>query len=385
MPGWRIDFLATAPAEEVRSGLSRVVWTLAVAMVRRGHAVRVLYPVEPFATAPPFQGVECVPLPVVGVRREPYGRERAIARAASELLDPRADLIVANDEKGGAIVLPPHRSGGRPVFGMFVHDVQLHHLRTMLAVSQPHPTFRQRIGAWLDQRTIRRLEATAFARARAIVVASEANRRLLLELYSLPPGKVRIIPPAVPTLPEAGPREECRRGFRLPLDVPVVAFVGTTPERQGLPIALEAFRRVRVFFPGARFLVAGCAAPSEPGVSSLGTVDELTKARLLRAADVFIFPARYEGYGLAPREAMRAGLATIVSRNVPIDGAEGRAVARIVAPDDVGAYASELAELLADPALRRALGERGRQYADRFGPERMAEQFEGTFAPFLNR
>lgn len=384
MSAWSVDLLATAPPEELRSGLSRTVWSLASELVKRGHRTRVLYPSEPFATAPPLEGVERVPVPVVGVRKEPYGRERAIARAASDLLDPSTDLIVANDEKGGALTLPRGRRPGRPVFGMFVHDVQQHHLLTMRAATQPNPSVRQRLGTWLDRRTIRRLESTAFARSAAIVVASEPNRDLLQKYYPVPPTKLHVVPHGVPALLEVGSREACREALRVPLDVPVVTFLGRTPDRQGLPLALEAFRRVRVFFPGARFLVAGSTVPSEPGVTSLGVVDEATKSRLLHAADLFLFPARYEGFGLAPREAMRAGVATVVSRHVPMDGAVAGESYRLVREDDGGAYASELAELLADPALRRRIGEAGKAYAEQFSAERMAARFEAVFDPFLS-
>jgi 1,2-diacylglycerol 3-alpha-glucosyltransferase len=380
--GWRIDLVATAPPEETHSGLSRVVWDLAVELVHRGHRVRVLYPSRPFRTGPPHEGVERVPVPVVGVRRQPYGYERAVARAASDLLDPEADLILANDEKGGALELPRGRRPGRPVFGMLAHDIQQHHFRTMRS-TVANPTVRQRIGTWLDARTIRRLESTAFEHARAIVVASEANRELIRKLYPVPPEKIHLVPYAVPNLLDVGGRGPSREALRIPLDVPVVSFLGRTPERQGLPLALEAFRRVRVFFPGARFVVAGSTAPPEPGVLSLGVVDEATKARVLFASDVFLYPARYEGYGLAPREAMRAGVAAIVSRHVPVDGASVPEAVRVVREDDAGAYASELAELLADPALRRAIGARGKAYAEQFGIERTAERVEAVFAPFL--
>ncbi len=383
MGGWSIEILASAPPEQTNSGLGRTVWSVAVEMVRRGHRVRVLYPSQPFQPAPPYQGVERVPIPVLGLRREPYGYERAVARAASELLDPKADLILANDEKGGAIDLPNGRAGGRPVFGMLAHDIQQHHLLTMRALQQPRPTIRQRVGTWLDRRAIAKLEGRAFGRARAIVVASEANRQLLLRLYPVPPDRVHVIPHPIPPLAEVGDRNACREALRVPLDVPVVAFIGRTPDRQGLPIALEAFRRVRVFFPGARFLVAGSTLPSEPGVMPLGIVDETVKSRILHAADLFLFPARYEGYGLAPREAMAAGVATIVSAHVPFDGAVAGRELRVVREDDAGAYASDLAELLADPATRRALAEAGRTYAAQFGVDEACARIERVFAPFL--
>ncbi len=383
MERWAIDLLATAPPGENRSGLSRVVWELATALAARGHRPRVLYPSAGPPPSPEVAGVHAVPIPVPGSLRGPYGRERAIARAASALLDPAADLLLANDEKGGAISLPGPRG---PRFLMFAHDIQQHHLLTMRALGPNPPSLRQRLGTFRDRRAIRRLEGTAFDRARAILVASEANRNLLREFYPwVPADRIHLLPPSVPTLPDVGDRDAARGGLLLPRDVPVVSFIGHTPDRQGLPLALEAFRRVRAFFPGARFLVVGSSGASAAGVSYLGFVDEATKARVLRASDLFLFPARYEGFGLAPREAMRAGVATIVSRHVPIDGAGRSSVVRVVPEDDAGAYASELAELLADPALRRQLGERGRAYAEQFRPERMAERFEEIVRPVLGR
>lgn len=379
MAGWTIEFLATASAETTTSGLSRGVWELAAALADRGHHVRVLYPSETLAPSPPVRGVTGVPVPLVGIRRRPFGRDIAIGQNASRLLDPAADLVIGNDEKAGALSLT---HGPRPVFGMFVHDVAVHTFDTLRPL-EPKRGLRQSVGNFLDRRTLVRLEGRALARARAVVVASELNRDLLLRHYAIPRDRVHVLPHGIPDPVDVGTKEAARLALKVPSDVPTVAFIGRTPERQGLDLALEAFRRTRVFFPGARLLVVGSQVPSEPGVVSLGVVDERTKGRALRAADVFLFPARYEGYGLAPREAMRYGVATVVSSHVPFDGIRTPQAIRVVRSDDPGDYASELAELLADPALRRSIGEAGKAYADQFSYSKMAERFEGIFSPFL--
>jgi glycosyltransferase involved in cell wall biosynthesis len=382
MGRWRIDLLATEAVETTSSGLSRVVWELAAALVDRGHAVRVLFPADEPSQRPAHRGVEAVAVPTIGQGRRPFGRDIAIGKNASELLDPKADLVIGNDEKAGALTLPKGPGGRRPVFGMLVHDIALHTFETLRPL-EPDRGWRQKVGNFLDRRTLRRLEATALARARLVIVASELNRELLRKYYDVPSARVALLPYGVPDPLDVGSRDEARAALKLPRDVPVVAFIGRNAERQGRDTALEAYRRIRVFFPGARCIVVGSSVPVEPGVLSLGVVDEPTKARVLRAADVFLFPARYEGYGLAPREAMRYGVATVVSRNVPFDGAKAGETVRIVTDDDPGAYASELAELLADPALRRRVGEAGRVYADDYSYAKMAERFEGLFAPIL--
>jgi phosphatidyl-myo-inositol alpha-mannosyltransferase len=382
MPRWRIEFLASVPPEEVSSGLGRVVWELAASLAALGHRVRVLYPAGEGPPAPPYKGVEGVPVPVGKATRRPFGRDIAIGRAATALFDPDADLVVGNDEKAGAIGALPGRGVHRPVFALFVHDVALHAFDTLRPL-EPARGLRQRVGNWLDRRTLRTLEAAALDRSRVILVGSDVNEELLRRHYQVVADRIRRLPIGVPGPLEVGTKSEVRLALKIPPDVPVVAFVGRTPERQGLPTALDAFRRVRVFFPGARFIVVGSKPKSEPGLLALGIVDEATKARALRASDVFLFPARYEGFGLAPREAMGYGLAAVVSAHVPLDGIDREEAIRVVATDDPADYASELAELLADPALRRSIGEAALACAEDFSFDRMAERFEKIFAPYL--
>ena len=323
-----------------------------------------------------------MPVPVIGVPRRPFGRDIVIGRNASTLIDPTADVLVGNDEKAGALDARLTREKGRPVFAMSVHDVALHTFDTLRPL-EPRRGMRQRVGNFLDRRSLRSLEGRALSRARLVLVGSELNRRLLGEYYSVPSDRIRLLPHGVPDPIEVGSRAEARLALKVPPDVPLVAFIGRTPERQGLSIALDAFRRIRAFFPGARFAVVGSSPRTEAGLLSLGVVDEATKARVLRAADVFLFPARYEGFGLAPREAMRYGIPTIVSAHTPVEGIPVPGAIRVVASDDPGDYASELADLLADPAAARRLGEEGKRAADEFSYARMADRFEEMFRPLV--
>ncbi|MCI4345745.1 MAG: glycosyltransferase family 4 protein [Thermoplasmata archaeon] len=383
-PGWKIDFLATAPATETSSGLSRAVWELAAELHARGHTPRVLYPTERPVVPSPYRGVPGVPVPLVKVPRRPFGRDIEAGKVASHCLDPTVDVVVGNDEKAGALTLPVSKRGARPVRVQIVHDVALHTFDTLRPL-EPKRGLRQSVGNWLDRRTLRKLEGTALAQAQLLLVGSEMNRGLVERYYGIPARRIHLQPHGVPDPLNVGTREEARGALRIPTDVPVVLFVGRTPERQGLPAALEAFRRMRPLFAGVRFVVVGSTLPTEPGVLSLGLVDEETKARAYRSADVFLFPAKYEGFGLAPREAMRYGIATIASSQVPLEGAESPKEVRVVRSDDAGEYASELADLLADTGARREMAERGRLWADQFSYARMAAQFEELLRPLLTR
>jgi glycosyltransferase involved in cell wall biosynthesis len=95
-----------------------------------------------------------------------------------------------------------------------------------------------------------------------------------------------------------------------------------------------------------------------------GKVDDRTfLSKLLSASDVFLFPTRREGFGIAPLEAMSAGTPVIVSR-IPgvtdlasIDNVTGL----YVQPGSQEELESAMIRLAEDPAMRKSMGEQGRK------------------------
>jgi glycosyltransferase involved in cell wall biosynthesis len=102
----------------------------------------------------------------------------------------------------------------------------------------------------------------------------------------------------------------------------------------------------------------------ERSVSLLGYQPDV--ATLLSALDVFCLVSYKEGLPLSLIEAMASGLPVVATdidgvRDVVQAGVNGM----VVAPDDVDALAHALTRLSSDPALRRRLGDTGRQTARR--------------------
>lgn len=372
MPPWRVDILGPPPPDPTTPGLERSLWEFAAGLAGRGHRVRVLFATPTPATPPPYHGVEAVPVPVVPSRRRPIPEAVEVGKAASECVAPDTQVLLGTDERVTA-VRPPGR-GRAPTLALYLDHLPSDRPRTAPQPGAPKG-LSDRLGEWLDQRTLRRLESDGMRRAAAIFVTNSATGNRLTQLHRADSGKLRVLPPTVADPDPSESREQARMALRIPPDVPVAVFVGRRPEPQGLPVALEAFRRSRVFFPGARFLVVGSAPKQEPGVLPLGVTDDSTKARALRAADVFLFPTLETGPAYAVTEAMRYGLPAIVSHRVGFQGAEPKLHFHAVASDDPGDYAAEFAELFADPALRRRLGEAGQAFADRFSGAHSADAF----------
>jgi glycosyltransferase involved in cell wall biosynthesis len=84
-----------------------------------------------------------------------------------------------------------------------------------------------------------------------------------------------------------------------------------------------------------------------------------------QSAEVFVFPSLYEGFGLAPLEAMALGTPVVASAVSSLPEVVGEA-AMIVKPENVFDIARGIRDVLLDPDLRETLIARGHAQVKRF-------------------
>jgi starch synthase len=112
----------------------------------------------------------------------------------------------------------------------------------------------------------------------------------------------------------SSPSDRCKP--RAPL---VFLFVGSVTARKGVPILLEAWRRMDPTI-GELWLVGPGSIPAQEhqklpaSVKVLGMKSRDELAMLLRQADVFVFPSFFEGLAQVQLEALAAGLPVIATR-----------------------------------------------------------------------
>jgi glycosyltransferase involved in cell wall biosynthesis len=108
----------------------------------------------------------------------------------------------------------------------------------------------------------------------------------------------------------------------------------------------------------ARDEVCAALAPLGDRVAYAGALDERAVSARLAAADLFVWPAINEAFGMALLEAQASGLAVVAGRvggvgDVIADGATGL----LASPGDADAFAEAVRGLLGDPARCARYGE----------------------------
>jgi len=270
---------------------------------------------------------------------------------------------------------PPRRRAGAPPAAVIVNDLAFR-LRPAEVPWQQRAYFGTVLGPALRQ-------------AAAVLVPTETTRRDLLGAYPVPGLEERVsvisygfrAPAAAGALPQG-----IEPGF--------ILAVGTIEPRKNYPRLLAAYRRLRSH-PGAVPIVIGRRAgvpqlviagrpgwaygdtldriEAEPGVKYLGHVDEPTLAALYENASVLALPSLYEGFGLPLLEAMARGVPAVIGSSGALPELAGGTAVE-VDPEDVDAIAGALERLLADGALRKKLGEAGKQRAAAFTWDRAAAE-----------
>lgn len=252
----------------------------------------------------------------------------------------------------------------------------------------------------------RMVETEIVGFADAVVAATSAGREHMIELYGADERKIHIIPPGVDTgLFRPVPLREAQERIGQPPDHRMILFVGRMDPVKGLDTLIRAMAIVVERDPqweeNACLCIIGGDKTDDPALmdAEMKRVDRLRHELGLAgtvtflgpraqddlpyyysAAQVVVVPSRYESFGLVALEAMACGTPVIASNvgglaSLVRDGRTG-----FLVPDgDPVALADKLMPLLADPALRSALGCHGIATAEGYGWPAIAERIDAMY------
>jgi glycosyltransferase involved in cell wall biosynthesis len=206
---------------------------------------------------------------------------------------------------------------------------------------------------------LERSERLALATARLVVVTSRRTAAAL-DRYNVPPSRIAVVEPGTDRRSLAhGSRSGClhllcvasvvpRKGYDTLIDA--LAALQSIDWRLtcvgSLARAPETAERLR-----ARIDAAGLAAR----VTFEGELDEGGVHARYDAADLFVLPTFYEGYGMAVAEALAHGVPVVSTATGDIPDLVADAAGVLVPPGDPKALAHALFSVMTDRGLREEL------------------------------
>ncbi|MFN0241780.1 MAG: glycosyltransferase family 4 protein [Planctomycetota bacterium] len=331
-----------------------------------------------------------VPVRVLGIARASIARPlraladaRALIRGATEFARAqRVELVQTHLADADWI-------GLRVARALRVPAVLTFHNPTLLPQARRSHELRAKLR--------RALLGRSCQRADALIAVGEDVRTALSALPDVDTNKIHVVHSGIVARPRVSSceRAELRARHRLTREHgPVIVTIGRLVTSKGHERVLAAFALVRRTLHGASLWIVGdgpererLAVESERlGVADhvrfLGARDDTHE--LLAAADLFVTGTHYEGLGLAAAEALQAELPVVAFAVAGVRDVVGDA-GRLIADDDVPAFARAVVEIANDAALARAMSERGRARSARFLIARSAEATLAVYRAVLRR
>ena len=218
-------------------------------------------------------------------------------------------------------------------------------------------------------------------RARRVIAISESTRQDVVRLLGKPAVQVDVVPCGVDRHFKPQPPAAVRT-FRHQESLPerFMLFLGTLEPRKNIVLLLKAYAQLVARnreTPPALIIAGGkgwfyqeiFAAVEQLDLADRvifpGYVPEEEKPLWYSAAEIFVYPSLFEGFGLPPLEAMACGTPVIVSDTSSLPEVVGDAGVK-VPPTDASALAEAMAKLLCNPAARMERREKGLERARRF-------------------
>jgi UDP-glucose:(heptosyl)LPS alpha-1,3-glucosyltransferase len=335
-----------------RGGLERVVLETANYLAARGHDVHLIAC---------RWDEERLDRRVQRHRLKPGSGPAPLPSLAFAMRSRRQLQKVAPDVSGTFGVYCP---AGGVVWAGSVH-------RAWLRISRRQRNFSGRLRQWLNpfHPVTLAFENHLFGgrRYRALIALTAQMKNDLIDLYSIPPDEINVLPngysPAEFNVERrSADRDRVRRQLAIGDDQKLILFVANELHRKGLGTLLSAMAAAG--HSSEQLLIVGRAPPGgfAAQIKTLGLQDRVrfagptdNVAELYAAADLFALPTQYEAWGLVIIEALACGLPVLTSRlaGAAVAVKEGENGLLLDQPTDVAETSAKMRRLLdgqhADP------------------------------------
>ncbi|MGF1676557.1 MAG: glycosyltransferase family 4 protein [Rivularia sp. (in: cyanobacteria)] len=364
-------------------GQGRVNYEVAWEAINRGHHLTVLAS----KIAPELEKhhqVDWVPISVTGLPTELI-RNIKFAFASNKWLQKhrnQLDLIKTN----GAITWA--KSDVNAVH--FVHNswLKFSSLQTTPAPNRNNLNprlFLYNFYQWFYTKLNARWEKSAFDNAKVVVAVSDQVAEDLREI-GVPQDAIRVISNGVDIEEFSPGNGASRETWNLPTGVPLAMFAGDIRlPRKNLDTVLRALVQVSDLHLAVVGVIDGSPYPQL--AASLGISERVhflgfrrDVPSIMKVVDLFVFPSRYEPFGLVVTEAMATGIPVITAKCTGAAFLVTPEAGIVLSdPDDSKALALSMQKLSTNPDLRIKMGQTARAIAIQHTWKNMAQQYVDLF------
>jgi glycosyltransferase involved in cell wall biosynthesis len=222
-----------------------------------------------------------------------------------------------------------------------------------------------------------------------IITDSMNTRNDLINYLNIPEDKIKVIPLAPNSdfkfmSNKSTINDEIKVKYNI--SSPFILYVGTVEQRKNIFLLIKSFYKllkkgnqyklVLIGIPGHGFKEISKTVKLlgiSKNVIFLGYVPHDDLIKFYNAADLFVFPSLYEGFGLPPLEAMACGSPVIASNTSSLPEVIGDAGV-LLAPDDEDGFTENMYQILTNEDMKTEMRKRSLKRAKMFSWEKTANK-----------
>jgi len=232
----------------------------------------------------------------------------------------------------------------------------------------------------------RRVLSRSVKNAHKIIAVSSSTKDDLKSYLSVPEKKIKVVYNGIDVKPTK--TNDIISPDRMPTK-PYILFVGAADQRRRVEDLVDAFNNIRAdghdmqlvlvgenfkspeLIPSVATRKAVMRSSYKSDILTMGYVDDTVKQRLFKDALVFVYPTKYEGFGIPVLEAFLLGTSVITYKNSSLSEVGGDYAIYV---NDWWGIKMAIENLLKeDPAVRKKRLVESKKWAEKFSWDKSAE------------